>query len=67
MHHEHVISLISLVVLTTITIAASLPVTTLSKRVFACPTGTLVCCHITSLRTLHIAQGCSYPGQTTPP
>ena len=33
----------------------------LEKRVYACPTGTLVCCHITKLEKLQTAQGCMSP------
>ena len=33
----------------------------LEKRVYACPSGTLVCCHITKLEKLQTAQGCKLP------
>ena len=37
------------------------PSSNLEKRVYACPTGTLVCCHVTRLQRLHTAEGCMFP------
>lgn len=60
-------SLLSKMLLSTLTSVALMaaaawslgPSPNLDKRVFACPTGTLVCCHVTRLQRLHTAEGCA--------
>ena len=63
-----VFAILPLITFLIMPMATSLPssVPSLHKRVFACPVGTLVCCHITHLHTSHTAQGCLFPSLPFP-
>lgn len=63
MHTIHILSLL----LVTTSVLGALPPTTpsLSKRVFRCAIGALVCCRTTVLEKMHVAEGCAYPACRT--